>query len=76
MHLVLQLTTPGVLTGRVGYQPQTSSGSLTKAAAVARSAASTRSYRPVRASGKVGMPLSAETTSAGKYDHMLGLLQD
>ena len=51
---------------RHSYHPQTSSSSLRKASGVARSVASKRSHRPVSASRKVGIPLSAETPAPVK----------
>ena len=51
---------------RHSYQPQTSSLSLRKASGVARSWASKRSHRPVSASRKVGILLSAETPAPVK----------
>ena len=46
---------------RHSYQPQTSSSSLRKASGVAKSLTLKRSHRPVSASRKVAIPLSAET---------------
>lgn len=46
---------------RHSYHPHTNAGSLRNASAVANTAGSKRSHKPVKASRNVGMPLSAET---------------
>jgi hypothetical protein len=51
---------------RHSYQPQTSAGSAMKASGVANCSASKLAHRPVRASRKVGMPLSCDTPAPVK----------